>query len=214
MSERAPRQDLGEMYDLSYQSDSIAEERVPAWRHIAGVLFDTFRPKSHLDVGAGAGPLVRAMLERGVDSWGIEGSPYGHGLGGDRIIQHDLREELLSIDLKGGNADAWPFDLVTCFDTAEHVEDGGHVVDILADMATDVIVFGAAAPGQDGHGHVFLKPYDYWHAEFAKRGFELSKPFTNLVWSRIEADDVHAKIWWVRKNLHVYIREPIYGVEA
>lgn len=203
MSERASQQNLEEVYGRSYQEDSISEERVPSWAHIAQVLQTYFEPRTHLDIGAGAGPLVRAMLARGVDSWGIEGSPFGAELGGKRIITHDLRTPLLLVNDSG---EPPPYDLVTCFDTAEHVEDGGCVVEICAETAREWIVFGAAPPGQDGLGHCFLQPPEYWHEQFERHGFGHQEPLTMLIRQLIAANEIHNKVWWCERNLCVYQR--------
>lgn len=200
MSAHVSQSDLAEMYGLQYQLDSISDERAPSWAHVAGILATYFEPKTHLDVGAGAGPLVRAMGSLGVESYGIEGSPYGSVVGGPRIVTRDLRRPALHGEFAPG------YDLVTCFDTAEHVEGGGHVVDICVEAARDWIVFGAAGPNQEGHGHVFLQPPEYWTAAFEARGFVEEVPLTALMKKLIEAKTIHNKIWWVHRNLHVYHR--------
>lgn len=194
-----PLSDVSEMYGLAYQADSVAEERKPSWAWIAHVLDRRFSPRSTMDVGAGAGPLVRAFRERGKDAWGIEGSRFCT-LEGERIFQHDLREPL---------PEALPFstfDLVTCSDTAEHVEEGGYVVDICVQLAKNWIVFGAATPDQDGHGHCHLRSWDHWHSEFANRGWDLDREETAGLMAHVESNDIHAKVWWWRRNGHVYRR--------
>jgi SAM-dependent methyltransferase len=63
-----------------------------------------------------------------------------------------------------------PFDLVYCFEVAEHLPPnlGDRLIDFLANQGP-LVVFSAAHPGQTGHGHINEQPKDYWIERFAKR---------------------------------------------
>lgn len=189
--------DITALYGDAYQADSIAEERRPSWEHIADVLVRRFAPATALDIGCGAGPLVAALAKRGVDAWGIEGSLAAASHAKVPIIPWDLRVPMSCLRT---------FDLVTCFDTAEHVEGGGAVAQLCVDAAKRWLVFGAATPDQGGLGHVFLQPWTYWHEVFGNLGFVLDTDTTVWVRNAIEANEIHNKIWWVLRNCHVYHR--------
>ena len=73
-----------------------------------------FNPKSVLDIGCGTGRALEFFLSKGLDVVGIEGSAMARAksLHPDRIIQCDLRKP---VDL------GRTFDLVWCFEVAEHI---------------------------------------------------------------------------------------------
>ena len=73
-----------------------------------------FNPKSVLDVGCGTGRALEFFLSKGIDAVGIEGSAIARvkSLHPDRIIPCDLRKP---VDL------GRTFDLVWCFEVAEHI---------------------------------------------------------------------------------------------
>lgn len=75
---------------------------------------ETFDPQSVLDVGCGTGRALDWFLERGVDAIGIEGSKLAKKKAKhpERIHTHDLNKP---VDLSRR------FDLVWCFEVAEHI---------------------------------------------------------------------------------------------
>ena len=116
------------------------------------------QPKSVLDVGCGTGRTLSEIGRRGIAVLGVEASKAAIGASGcpDRIFRHDLRRPL---DL------GRRFDLVWCFEVAEHIH--SNYVDTFVDTLvrhSDVIVFSAAPPGQGGEGHFNEQPAPYWIA--------------------------------------------------
>jgi len=144
------------------------------WRvpHVCNAVADIFGLKKGdavIDVGCAIGDLVSGFLSMGFRAEGIEGSqgavpflvapPYSI-----RIL--DIR---LPINIKNFNI---PYKLVTCFEVAEHLEPeyADTFVSNLASLS-DTIVMSAAPPGQEGHGHVNCRPYEYWIGKFNERGY-------------------------------------------
>ncbi len=95
--------------------------------YVADYLANNFKPQNnapcHLDVGAGWGDLIRRLQEifPGLHSEGCDYNPH-HCLVPGLTIQH--------VDLNGGNLPYSNnlFDLVTCTEVLEHVENFRHVV--------------------------------------------------------------------------------------
>jgi hypothetical protein len=126
-------------------------------------------PSDVVDVGCATGDLVAAYEQLGISSWGIEGSENCIEFlecERSKVIIHDLRMPLITLmeDPK--------FDLVTCFEVAEHIEP--EYADIFIDnlrKLSDKILISAAPPGQGGHNHFNCQPFDYWVLKFAKRDY-------------------------------------------
>jgi len=125
-----------------------------------------YQPKTVVDAGCAIGDLVQGFLELGVDAYGIEGSEAARDylvVPEKRIFWRDLRTPI----------DVGSFDLAVCFEVIEHIDE--RYEDVLLENLTslsDAVVCSIAGPGQKGHRHVNLKPYEYWEDKFLELGFE------------------------------------------
>lgn len=162
-------------------------------------IFPDSKPRSLLDVGCGIGTWLRASMDFGVpEVFGVDGSEISEG---DLLIpstvfqQRDLTQLL---DLRRR------FDVVLCFEVAEHLESSFAAVflDSLVRHA-DVIVFSAACPGQPGQHHVNCQWPSYWQKLFNERGYACS-------------DDIRWRIWtddaiepWYRQNMMVARKDAV-----
>lgn len=133
------------------------------------------RPTTILDVGCGTGRTTVYLHERGFETLGIEASAIAIRASErpDLIRLHDLR---FALDLKQF------FDLVWCFEVAEHIHP--KFVDTFVDSLvrhSRVIALSAAPPGQGGEGHFNEQPQSYWEAKLADRGYALHEEWTQAV---------------------------------
>lgn len=145
-----------------------------------------------LDVGCGEGWLTAELRGRGIDALGIDGDPLD---GVDQVV-----------DFEGGELpDLGKFDLVTCLEVAEHVNEAhaDRFVGWLCAHA-DVVLFSAAVPGQGGDGHVNERPAGYWADRFAREGYDGSGELRWHLW-----DDERVE-WWYRQNLLLFWRADRY----
>ena len=130
------------------------------------------RPKTILDVGCGTGRTTVYLHQRGFETLGVEASGIAirSSERPDLIRQHDLR---FALDL------GQFFDLVWCFEVAEHIHPkfASTFVDSLV-RHSNVIALSAAPPGQGGEGHFNEQPQSYWEAKFADRGYALHDEWT------------------------------------
>lgn len=160
-------------------------------------LFAGFRiPHSYLDVGCGTGAMVKIARQLGVEAFGVDILP----LEEPYFYQRDLREPC---DL------GRTFDLVTSVEVAEHI--APEAADTLCDTyARHVRVDGglfiltAAAPGQNGDGHVNCQPQLYWRDRLTSRGLKYDEWATQRL-VRLWAD-VHMCTHWLETNLQVFHR--------
>ncbi len=154
----------------------IAEDEMPLCslfpERMLSKVIARFNPKSVLDVGCGTGRALEFFLSKGIDAVGIEGSVIARAksLYPGRIIPCDLRKP---VDL------GRKFDLVWCFEVAEHIH--SRFIDAFVQTMArhaPVIVMSAAPPGQGGEGHFNEQPKDYWIAKVAEAGFKLDTEAT------------------------------------
>jgi hypothetical protein len=123
--------------------------------------------KTLIDLGCGIGEFVAYFHNtHNVLSVGFDGSENSltHMASGATIYLHDLRQPL--------GWDANVFDLCMCLEVAEHIEP--EFADVIVDNCcsiSDLILFTAAPPGQEGLGHVNLRHPEYWYTKFKERGY-------------------------------------------
>ena len=132
---------------------------------LEGVM-EAIKPSSVLDVGCGVGRSLDWFLEKGVEASGLEGSDIGikHAKNPQYISQKNLNEP---IDLKRR------FDLVWCFEVAEHIHPDFTAVFTQSLIThSDCIVMSAAHPGQGGVGHFNEQPRSYWLEHFKHLGYQ------------------------------------------
>jgi len=150
----------------------IREEELPMCsifpKEILDLTIDLFRPRSVLDVGCGTGVSLDYFTKKGISVRGLEGSALAISKARQPqlIQQHDLSK---SIDL------GERFDLVWCFEVAEHIHPR-HVAALLQTLTnhSDRILLSAARPGQGGLGHLNEQPPEYWVNQMKARNFALA----------------------------------------
>lgn len=137
-------------------------------KEILDLTIELFQPRTILDVGCGTGISLDYFTGKGMEVRGLEGSALAISKARypTLIRQHDLNAPL---DL------GEKFDLVWCFEVAEHIHPR-YVSALLATLTNhgDRILLSAARPGQGGLGHLNEQEPAYWIALMQERGFTLS----------------------------------------
>ncbi len=141
-------------------------------KEILDLTIELFHPSSVLDVGCGTGISLDYFKNKGTSVRGLEGSALAisKARNAPLIRRHDLNEP---IDL------GERFDLVWCFEVAEHIHPRW-VPALLETLKnhSDRVLLSAARPGQGGLGHLNEQPPEYWIALMRERGYALG-PETN-----------------------------------
>jgi hypothetical protein len=166
-------------------------------------LVGEFQPASVLDVGCGLGTWLCAARRAGIqDIFGVDGSE----VRADQLLippelfrKHNLCESF-SLGRR--------FNLVLCLEVAEHLEE--RFADTLICTLvrhSDVVVFSAAVPKQDGQNHVNCQWPEHWQSRFNAHGYVCSDAMRWKIWAdnRIE--------WWYRQNIFVAQRDKRAGTE-
>jgi SAM-dependent methyltransferase len=183
-----------------YSEDFYAYQRGGSRRSaevVLAIVLDLLKPASIIDVGCGVGTWLAVARGLGVRSLlGLEGEWV-------RYVAKDVDElDITFCDLEAPLKVPQRFDLALCMEVAEHLTEGradSFVRDLCA--MSDVILFGAAVPGQGGCDHINEQWQSYWSERFASLGY---RPY----------DVVRPKVWtdprvehWYRQNSLLYVND-------
>lgn len=167
-----------------------------AWRteYFCSAVWKTLGPfKTLVDLGCGIGEFVAHFNHHyGLFAIGFDGCEncLTHIAKGATIYMHDLRNPL--------EWGAPKFDLCMCLEVAEHIEP--EHADTLIDSCcsiSDLILFTAAKPGQDGLGHVNLQKPDYWMNKFKTKGYVYRR-------DKVDQFKSHLESWKNKKGIKAY----------
>ena len=165
-------------------------------RIVTPLVVDAISPRSVVDVGCGLGAWLVAFQEAGIeDVLGVDGpwiDPARLLIAQERFLAADLRE-CFEVGRR--------FDLALCLEVAQILppEAAELLVRNLVALA-DVVVFGAAIPGQGGIAHYNEQWPDYWAERFGTSGYAACDPFRSRIWREPEVK------WWFAQNLVCFAR--------
>jgi SAM-dependent methyltransferase len=167
--------ELQRIYNESYFKTRYP--RPEMWTNRAKFLISKFSPKKVLDVGCSTGLLVKALVDHGIDAYGVEGSDYAlsqvHPSIKDRVKKVNFESDVMPF------ADS-SFDLITGFYVTEHI----HAIDHFAEEMHRILVKGGIAwfitPDGDRQGgrneaDVNTNTFAQWKEIFEKHGFKVRK---------------------------------------
>ncbi|MEQ8505383.1 MAG: class I SAM-dependent methyltransferase [Rhodospirillales bacterium] len=183
---------------FAYTGDSGQTSAAAVVPIVLGLLSDV---RSVLDVGCAQGNWLRAWLDAGIAEV--------QGMDGDYVDQTQLRIPRNAFRPADLNADfdlGRKFDLVTSFETAEHLrpENSARFVANLARHG-DAVLFSAAPPGQGGLNHINERPYDDWRDLFRAQGFHAYDAIRPQIRNHNQIS------FWYRYNMLLFVRAGAEG---
>ena len=175
-------------YDHALNMHSLEGPREVFTRLVPGYV-----PTSILDVGCGTGTWLRAALDTGVEeAVGIDGVDIPPE---KLLIPRDcflVRDFTRSVDL------GRRFDVALCLEVAEHI-DREYAATLVRTLTrhSDLIVFSAAVPGQDGQHHVNCEPPCEWQRRFNDEGYVCDDEIRWRLWLEEKLEP------WYRQNIFI-----------
>lgn len=176
--------DMGKIYSEKFYKAQLSS--MSYWENFIKEIRPLVKFRTICDFGGGVGVFCSVLNKLGYMCTNIDMSQASiHGV---LTINLDLTKPI-SLNKK--------FDLVTSFETAEHLD--RKYADIFIDNLvrhSDLILFSAAIPFQGGTHHVNEQPAKYWAEKFKKRGY-LPVDIRYLFWDR---DTNHNMLFYVKKG--------------
>jgi SAM-dependent methyltransferase len=164
-------------------------------RSVANALLQQFDPNSVIDFGCAIGAHLERFYEEDIEIRGVEGNPEAFEYA---VIPEEFLE---SHDLRDPYNPERVYDLVLCFEVAEHLPErfAGTLVDTLSKSGY-IVVMTAAPPGQEGKHHVNKQSKEYWREKFEARGMEYDEQCVAELRELIEVK----RATWIPNNLMVF----------
>lgn len=152
-------------------------------------------PRTYLDLGSGTGAMVNFARKMGVDAYGLD------VINGPEhwFIHHDLTQPFVWNP-------AASFDLITCIEVAEHLDDDDALFQTVEHNLADggVFIFSSAPPGQAGEHHVNCQPAYYWRDRFKARGISYREDYTRELSHLMALSYVTGPMMWISANIQVF----------
>lgn len=179
--------------------DMVERREGPSARRAAQVIVKFIHPGSVIDLGCGCGTYLLPFREEGIECLGLELSKEGLKRCRQRkmpVRRFDIRKDALKTGEK--------FELCICFEVAEHLpcRFSDRLVGLVTQLS-DLALFTAAPPGQEGTSHVNEQPKEFWIEKFGEKDFVLDEKLTGDIKKQWEEGEV---IEWLCRNLMVFRR--------
>lgn len=159
---------------------------------IVPLIMEDVNPLSVVDFGCGIGTWLSAFKLNGVkDILGLDGS----WVDKTKFVE-DVLDNFQIADLESPIVLNKKFDLAISLEVAEHLsEDSARTFVASLTSASDIVLFSAALPGQDGQNHIHEKPLSYWRDLFEEHGYIMYDNLRGRLWNDDEL------FFWYRQNM-------------
>jgi SAM-dependent methyltransferase len=171
-------------------SISSAEEIIP-------LVLKFIQPTSVIDIGCGIGTWLTVWKKYGLKNI--------RGVDGAYIDENSLLipiEEFKVFDLEQGYSSDEKYDLVTCLEVAEHISESSakNLIHSLCKLS-DVVLFSAAVPGQEGTLHINEQYPTYWINLFKQNEYIPIDCLRQTLWANKKVS------FWYKQNIMFFVKQ-------
>ncbi len=152
---------------------------------------------SFLDLGGGVGSWSKALLDIGFKDICLVDHP---SMKREDLLYQDS-DSFKGVDLESLLPEPKQYDCILCIEVLEHFHENRalEILDFIC-KNTNLVLFSAAIPGQNGVGHINCQRHSYWHQQFKSKGFDFYDGFKSEL---LKNDQIQ---YWIRQNLFFYYR--------
>jgi SAM-dependent methyltransferase len=170
-------------------------------KEIVPIIMQILKPNSVIDFGCGLGTFLRCFKECGVkEVLGLDGDWVNKQL----LFENIEENEFMAVNLEDKITLDRKFDLAISCEVAEHLSE--KYADIFVKNlvnASDLIIFGASIPFQEGQNHLNEQWPTYWIEKFEKYGYKKYDILRPIFWN-------NSKIfWWYKQNMLLFSSKDI-----
>ena len=163
------KEEIKDIYNEEFWGVNHGNYNYKSAKIILPILFNHYKPNSIIDVGCGIGTWLKAAKELGINKFvGIDGNEIEEDflLVSRKYIKIDNLETHKNINNE-------KYDLAISVEVAEHLHNNCsvHFVKTLTSYS-DVVLFSAAIPYQEGEHHINCNPPQFWVDIFKKYGYD------------------------------------------
>jgi len=185
---------LNKVYDKDFFLEGERLKKDSACK-VAEIINANIAFNSVFDIGCGMGIYLEEFHRLGKESLGCDFSVDSLRISPKQftIFQADATRPIL-LNKK--------FDLVVCFEVAEHIQKK-YSRQLVTNCTnnSDTVLFTAAPVGQGGVGHINEQPYEFWINLFSEQGFSLDHDLSLAMRSQMKKQEV---VFWIANNLMLF----------
>ena len=160
-------------------------------KKVAKIINFYYEFQTAFDIGCGMGLYIHELKRLGKDVLGCDASKAAIRMGAKEltIFQTDVTKPI-ELDQR--------FDLVICFEVAEHINNrySKQLVKNCTDFS-DTVLFTAAPIGQGGVGHINEQPYEFWINLFEELHFKYKRDLSERIREEMQRENV---VYWIANN--------------
>ncbi|SEL50525.1 hypothetical protein SAMN04488505_102424 [Chitinophaga rupis] len=178
--------------------DLLEKNSYSSAQRVLPIVNGFIHPQSIIDVGCGSGVWLKVVSEELhiQDYQGVEGpyvKPETLKVPADKVLFKDLKQPL-SLGRR--------YDLAISMEVGEHLPDScaRQFVGTLTSLS-DVVLFSAAIPGQEGTYHINEQYPEYWAQLFVEQGYVPVDIMRPLLWKKEGVE------YWYQQNTLLYVKK-------